>query len=458
MGLLSRLKNGEGNAVNAMVPAEKPIHQDRMEQAQRLALRHIRLQARQLASELEVELWGRAKAAATESQELAKQCRLDVQAAISGEERRRRLQERHDHESRTHARAQCLEWATAAERLHQQDSIAKRRFEAGQARDTERARQTELRRQHEAALEARQKAHELALQKARELKAAEYDAKIARINCMEARRGEILDEMARARKEACNRYEELKALAYSSAVQNDDDLLRRLLEELVPRLLSIPHTKRGSFHRATSAGPCCLEAPRGFSGDESPYSPRSPRESARSQSARPAASRSSSAPGSPASRSGSLGSCARKLGGDSPRKCCPVDMRLVGIGGAARRPISPGAVRKRNADKAGSDSRSTSAASSGTTSGLFSSSYGSASWESMSLPSPVGPQVSKLIASARNEPLATVPDTPIDCAYCYPLYTTPRRPQRGIDIATYAKIARGVPARQAETSEQPAGA
>jgi len=457
-----RLKKGEGEACSAMVAVTTPIHQDRLEQAQRLARRHIELQARQLAAELAVELRSRAKAAETESQELAKQCRMDRREDMSEEDRDRQRQESHEHETRTLARAQYLEWATAAERLHRQDSLAKRRFDAGLARDAEIDRLAELQRQHAVAIEERQKTHELALWREREQKAARYDAKLARICSMEKRRDEILDDMSKMRHNAYNKFDALKALAYESAVHNNDDMLRRLLEELVPSLKEIPYTKLGSFHRATSAGPCLREAPQ---PPDSPYSPReTPR--ARARSAGPgrirARSRESSLE-SPRRFSG----CNRKVGHESPRKqCCPIDLRLVGIvGSAQRRPLSPGQMRKRPTEKSGSASRSTSATSLATSlgaSGFVSSSYGSTSWESIGAPSPVASQVSQLLASARNNPVVANPDTsdssaPTDC----PLrYTTPRRPQRGIDIATYAKIARGVQCRpvEVEVSQQPIGA
>jgi len=481
------------------VPAETAIHQDRMENAQRLAQRHIQLQARQLAAELAVELRCRAKAAETDSQESAKQHRLDITEVISAEENQLRLQERHEHRVHTLEKAHYLEWATAAERLDHQDTLAKRRHEIGLVRKAEHAHQLELRRQHELDVDERQRSHELALLRAREEKAAQYDAKIARIQSMELKREEMLDEMARMRQNAYTKFDELKALAYESAVENNDDMLRRLLEELVPSLSSIPHTKRGSFHRATSAGPCRLDSPWSFSGSDSPYSspksPKSPRREttpARPQSARAGESHVSSfespgwAPGCSrrvgpetprrettrarpqSARAGerrvsSLESpgwargCGQKVGLESPRACCPVEVRLAGIGGAVRRPMSPGSTRKRQTDKGASDSRSTSATSLAN-SGLFSS-YGSASLESMSVPSPVGSQVRHLLNAigARDQPLAASvavasnPVAPVDCPLCY---MEPRHPQRGIDIATYANFARGVPAWQLETSAQ----
>lgn len=453
-----RLKNGKGETCSAIVPAEKAIHQDRMENAQRLAHRHIQLQARQLAAELAVELRCRAKAAETESQESAKQLRLDIMDGVSAEKDDCRLQELHEHRARTLDRAHYLEWATAAERLHHQDTVAKRRHGAGLVRNAELAHELELRRQHERDVDQRQQAHELALQRAREEKAAQYDAKIARVHAMELKREKMLEEMALMRQNAYTKFDELKALAYESAVENNDDMLRRLLEELVPSLLSVPRTSRSAFHRATSAGPCLLDSPRSFSGSDSPYSlPKSPRREtlrARPQSARADESRVSSRD-SPGRAPG----CSPKVRPVTPRMCCPVDLRLVGISGSARRPTSPGSTRKRPTDKGASDSRSTSATSLGY-SGPFSSPGGSASLESIGAPSPVGPQVRHLLAGARDRPLAagaavtSNPVAPIDCPLCY---TTPRHPQRGIDIATYAKFARGVPAWPLETSGQTTG-
>lgn len=416
-----RLKRGEGDAGDAgdaivVYPPEKVIMQDRLDHAQRLARRHIELQARQLAAELEVELRCRAKASQAVAQDCAKQSRLSVREATSIEERGRRLKERREHEAVASARARYLEWATAAERLHQQDRLEQRRYEAGLVRTAEQEHQAALRKERRAAMDERLQAHEAAIQRAREQKAAEFDAKLARIDSMEVRREEILDHMARLRLDAYRKYDEMKDLAYESTVKNNDDMLRRLLEELVPRLAAIPHTPRSTFLSPRRSSPR-----RAVSADSARRLDRSSSRGVRPSSARER-------------------STGRAISLESPG-------RLVGIGGTARRRLFP---VKQAMDKPCSDSRSTSTASLGN-SGLLSASYGSASWESMSLPSPVGPQVSQLLANARGQlPTDTastgaspvVPNSPIDCPLCY---TTPRRPQRGIDMATYAKIARGMP-------------
>jgi len=275
--------------------------------------------------------------------------------------------------------------------------------------------------------------HEEAVRRARDQKAASYDAKLARITSMELRRGEMLDDLARMRTDAYLKYDEMKGMAYLSTVKNNDDMLRRLLEELVPRLSSSARTPRSNFH--SSAGG---SRRRALSADPTQRVDRSPLR------VRP-----SSARGRPRSAPRERGIRAKTL--ESPG-------RSVGIGGAVRRRLSPSNTFA-DKDKGSSDSRSASTASLGN-SGILSASYGSASWESMSLSSPtrspVGHHVSQLLASARSQnptdsgsacasPIARVPAAPVDCPLCY---TTPRRPRRGVEIATYAKIARGIPAQR----------
>lgn len=415
-----RLKRGEGDSCDAMVPyvAEKSLMQDRMQQVLRLARRHTQLQARHLAQDLEVQLRCRAKAAATDLQECEKQQRLDYREALQNEERERRIQERHDHEARTMEKAHHLEWATIAAHMNQQDFRAQRQYEAGLIRAAEEDRLMAARKVREADIEARLREHEASLQRAREQKAAEWEAKIARITAMEARRDEILDELARIRQDAYAKYDALKELAYESHVQNDDDVLRRILEKLVPRLATIPHTLPGASprrYRALSTGPatCPTLTPRQRNTNDR--------------------------------RAQSLD--------------CPG--RLVGIGGARRLLPATQLPSRDEAEKLIHESRSTSRTSLAN-SGILTSSHGSLhqSWESLSNPSPIGYLVaSRKLPGGDAEAslgISSISTAAVDSPVSH--NDSLHRPMRGIgiDIGTYANTARATPEASSRSVHSPA--
>jgi hypothetical protein len=424
-----------GNSIVA-VPTSKILNEERVRQVQRLARRHIQLQARHLAADLEVELRSRAKAAHMAAEESAKNHRLAVREAMANEEKDRRLQEQNEHADHVMARAQYLEWATAAERLHRQDEIAQRRFEASLVRAAERDRLAALQQARDAETAERLRVHEESLQTFRVQKAMRYDAKLDRIAAMEANRDEIYNEVKLARLDASKTYDELKELAHESAVWNNDDTLRRLLEDLVPRLAPFAHTQRSDFYprrsarnSARSISPKRNQLAESF---DDVYKGRS------QEIGRPATARRAY-------------SCRAPVA--MPLETAPRAMenpaRLVGIGGIAPRPVS--VKQSPRKDKAGNESRSTSATSLGN-SAVFSASHGSfTGWDAISLPSPAAPE---LRLSVMNQSVQSVPSTIkpasasatesiVDCPLCY---TTPRRPLRGIelDLSTYANTARGL--------------
>lgn len=269
-----RLKKLDGEACTAVavrpsIGGEKAIMQDRLQQAARLSQKHMQLQARQLAAKLEEELLCRAEASQMEMEVSSQRRRVHLREDALQRDKDAQLKARHEHEALALNRAREIEWNRAMEHLRLQESLDHRRADACAVRAAERDQALAQRRQQQEATEHRMREHAAMVESERQRRAAEYDNKISRINAMEAKRDEILDDLAQSRRDAYGRYEALKTLYHESAVANNDDLLRRLLENLVPRLASIPHTPRSSISnptfftrpRAASVGPVSTPRP-----------------------------------------------------------------------------------------------------------------------------------------------------------------------------------------------------
>lgn len=256
--------------------------QDRLDQARRLSKRHMQLQARQLAAKLQEELSCRAEAAQQQREDSLQRGRVSLREAELQREIDARLQARHEREATALERARHLEWATALQHLREQERLDARRIRAGEIRAAEKEQAMAFRRQQQEAVEQRQREHEARLECERQRKAAEYDSKIERINLMEAARDNILEDLKRSRMVAYGRYDALQELFHESSVVNNDDLLRRLLENDVPKLSSIPHTPRSSISdpilftkpRSASVEPVSTPRPRLSSHKLGPSSPQ----------------------------------------------------------------------------------------------------------------------------------------------------------------------------------------
>jgi hypothetical protein len=409
---------------------EKAIMQDRLDQARRLSRKHMQLQARQLAATLEEELMCRAEASQMDMEVSAQLRRVQKREDELQKEREARLKARREHQANTFERARYLEWSTAMEQLRQQESLEERRIAAGEIRTAEKNQALAERRRQQEAIEERQREHEAMLERERQRKEAEYEYKIGRINLMEERQKEILEDIAQSRRDAYGRYEALKTLYYESAVANNDDLLRRILENIVPRLSSIPHTPRSSItnptfytrSRAASAGP--VSTPR-------PTLHRSPRRSRPSTPKRPNSARArASSAHSPTSARSLLGA----LSTSTSQRC---------VASSLRTPANS------FASKVSLDSRSTSAASLAGSS--FKTPSHSGSCESMHTVSPVGSVASRtkiplVLAENRNQPSGGAAAAMAPAAEEFPC-TPPRHVQRNVnacssDLATFARIKR----------------
>mmetsp|Transcript_22644 Transcript_22644/g.52837 ORF Transcript_22644/g.52837 Transcript_22644/m.52837 type:complete len:424 (+) Transcript_22644:89-1360(+) len=159
------------------------------------------------------------------------------------------------------ARANAIEKERSLKSARQQAQLRQRRQIAEAARAAEQAQLAEERRMRESAIEARQRAHELYMLQQRNRKAARFDQKMQKADDYEARRAEVVEEMARVRNHATATCDYLRELAFQAAVTGRLDNLHARVAELSPRVRSPSSSSARRLSRPQSASGCFQSTP-----------------------------------------------------------------------------------------------------------------------------------------------------------------------------------------------------